>query len=95
MNNKLPMASLAIFSCFAGGVLAGDGFRCGTRLVRTGDTKLDVMEKCGPPVFKETVSGANEALVEQWHYRPDTGSFPRILTFTGGRLVDIEAIAKP
>ncbi len=23
------------------------------------------------------------------------GSFPRILTFTGGRLVDIEAISKP
>ncbi|MBA3493821.1 MAG: DUF2845 domain-containing protein [Gammaproteobacteria bacterium] len=95
MNNKLPMASLAIFSCFAGGVLADDGFRCGTHLVKAGDTKLDVMEKCGPPVFKETVSGANEALVEQWHYRLDTGSFPRILTFTGGRLVDIEAIAKP
>ncbi|CAN5884380.1 hypothetical protein BH20PSE1_BH20PSE1_17880 [soil metagenome] len=46
-------------------------------------------------MWSEIVSGANEALVEQWHYRPGTGSFPRILTFTGARLVDIEAIAKP
>ncbi|MGH8469170.1 MAG: DUF2845 domain-containing protein [Gammaproteobacteria bacterium] len=74
MNNKLPMASLAIFSCFAHGVLADDGFRCGTHLVKAGDSKLDVMEKCGPPVLKETVSGANEALVEQWHYRPVPGA---------------------
>ena len=95
MNDKLPVAFLAIFSCFAGGVLADDDLRCGTHLVKAGDTKLDVMEKCGPPAFKEIVSGANEALVEQWHYRPGSRSFPRILTFTGVRLVDIEAIAEP
>ncbi|MGH8604275.1 MAG: DUF2845 domain-containing protein [Gammaproteobacteria bacterium] len=95
MNNKLPMVSLGIIWCLAGGVLADDTFRCGTHLIRAGDTKLDVMEKCGPPVLKETVSGANEALVEQWHYRPGSRSFQRILTFTGARLVDIDTIAKP
>lgn len=95
MNNKLAMASLGIFSCLTGGVLADDTFRCGTHLVKAGDTKLEVMEKCGPPVFKETVSGANENLVEQWHYRPGTRSFQRILTFTGARLVNIDTIARP
>ncbi|MGH8647160.1 MAG: DUF2845 domain-containing protein [Gammaproteobacteria bacterium] len=94
MNNKLAIASLGIFWWLAGGVLADDTFRCGTHLVKAGDTKLDVMEKCGPPVFQETVSGANEALVEQWHYRPGSGSFQRILTFTGARLVAIDTIAR-
>ncbi|MGH8652287.1 MAG: DUF2845 domain-containing protein [Gammaproteobacteria bacterium] len=95
MNNKLPVACLGIFSCLAGGARADDPFRCGVHLVTAGDTKLDVMEKCGPPVLKETVSGADERLVEQWHYRPGTRSFPRILTFTGARLVDIDTIANP
>ncbi|MGH8579028.1 MAG: DUF2845 domain-containing protein [Gammaproteobacteria bacterium] len=95
MNSKLPLASLGIFSCLAGGVLADDSFRCGNHLVKAGDTKLAVMEKCGPPVLKETVSGANEARVEKWHYRPSSRSFERILTFTGARLIDIDTIAKP
>jgi hypothetical protein len=60
-----------------------------------GDTKLDVMDKCGPPVFKETVSGADEAVVEQWHYRLGSQSFQRILTFTGARLVSIDTVARP
>ncbi|MGH6636153.1 MAG: DUF2845 domain-containing protein [Gammaproteobacteria bacterium] len=95
MNNKLPMALLGVLSCQAGGVLADDSFRCGNHLVKAGDTKLAVMEKCGPPVLKETVSGADEALVEKWHYRPGSRSFERILTFTGARLIDIDTIAKP
>ncbi len=95
MNNRLPMASLSIFLCFAGDMRADDGLRCGTHLIRTGDTKLEVMEKCGPPGFKETISGADEALVEQWHYRSGSGSFPRVLTFSGGRLVNIERISNP
>ncbi|MGH8593857.1 MAG: DUF2845 domain-containing protein [Gammaproteobacteria bacterium] len=95
MNNKLPMASLGSFLCLAGGVLADDTFRCGVHLVTAGDTKLEVMEKCGLPLLKETVSGADERLVEQWHYRPGTRSFQRILTFTGARLVDIDTIADP
>lgn len=95
MNNKLAMASLGIFLYSAGGALADVTFRCGTHLVKVGGTKLDVVDKCGSPAFKETVSGADEARVEQWHYRPGTQSFQRILTFTGARLVAIETIVKP
>jgi hypothetical protein len=32
-----------------------DGMRCGTKLVVTGDTKLEVLSKCGEPDFKETI----------------------------------------
>ena len=34
----------------AGNALA---FRCGHRLVQTGDYKWDVLEKCGPPEWKD------------------------------------------
>ena len=29
--------------------VADDAMRCGTYLVKAGDTKVDVLEKCGPP----------------------------------------------
>lgn len=32
-----------------------DGMRCGTKLVVTGDTKLEVLSKCGEPDFKEII----------------------------------------
>ncbi len=32
-----------------------DDLRCGNKLVVTGDTKLEVLNKCGEPDFKETV----------------------------------------
>ena len=32
-----------------------DGMRCGTKLVMTGDTKIEVLKKCGEPDFKETI----------------------------------------
>ena len=32
-----------------------DGLRCGNKLVVTGDTKLEVLKKCGEPDFKETI----------------------------------------
>ena len=33
-----------------------DGMRCGTKLVVAGDTKIEVLSKCGEPDFKETVA---------------------------------------
>ncbi|MGD8592379.1 MAG: DUF2845 domain-containing protein [Gammaproteobacteria bacterium] len=32
-----------------------DGMRCGNKLVVSGDTKLEVLKKCGEPDFSETV----------------------------------------
>jgi len=32
-----------------------DAMRCGTKLVVAGDTKLEVLKKCGEPDFKETI----------------------------------------
>ena len=32
-----------------------DGMRCGNKLVVTGDTKLEVLKKCGEPDFSETI----------------------------------------
>jgi hypothetical protein len=73
-----------------------DSFRCGPYLVKTGDTFVEVLETCGPPLAK---TGAVERLrsgsrdlyigVEQWIY--DTGKYRlrRILVFRNGFLDEV------
>jgi len=33
-----------------------DSIRCGDRVVSTGDSRMEVQSKCGPPDYEETVS---------------------------------------
>lgn len=50
----LPILSFV----FAGSTLAldaVDSFRCGSKLVMIGDTKIDVVSKCGEPARRENV----------------------------------------
>ena len=70
--------------------LARESMRCGTYVIRGGDSKPSVFQKCGEPFFKETVSGANERKVEKWYYKPSSLSFTRVLTFKGTTLDRIE-----
>ena len=71
-------------------VMATGSMRCGTTLVKTGDTKPQVEKKCGEPDFREIISGSEERRIEQWYYARGQGQFPRVLTFRGITLVDVE-----
>lgn len=70
--------------------LAAGSMRCGTALVKNGDTKPQVARKCGEPDFREFISGADEPSVEQWYYERGQGQFPRVLTFRGITLIDVQ-----
>jgi len=89
VKHSAPIVALCLCLVGAGGAYAAGSMRCGTKLVILSDTKLDVLDKCGEPNFKEIVSGADERRVEQWIYRPGGGQFDRVLTFRGIDLVDI------
>ena len=41
-----------------------DGCRCGNKLVSTGDTKVEVLSKCGPPTWSEQ---RQEERIERTH----------------------------
>jgi len=43
---------LFVFLCFAGTAEASS-FRCGNKLIQTGDHKLDVLQKCGEPEYAD------------------------------------------
>ena len=64
--------------------------RCGQYLVRGGDTKVDVIRRCGEPYFRQLISGADERTVEQWYYIPARTQFQRIVTIRGTRVERIE-----
>ncbi len=64
--------------------------RCGQHVIRVGDTKVDVIHRCGEPYFRQVVSGSDEPIVEQWFYIPGRTQFQRIVTIRGTRVVDIE-----
>lgn len=75
--------------------------RCGNKLVTTGDTKAEVIIKCGAPAWKDNwsdlvINNANavdEFRVsvdrERWVYNFGPNSFLRFLLFENGRLIDI------
>jgi hypothetical protein len=85
----------ALFAGLAVSTVRADTFRCGTGLVRPGDTSFEVLKKCGRPTSQQQISGANERFVEQWYYEPRPTEFTRILTFVGTRLVNIETVTRP
>lgn len=68
--------------------LGGDSHRCGNSLVRAGETKLDVKNRCGEPALVEAVSGAEGTRREVWLYKDGEGSVA--LYFSGVRLDRVE-----
>ena len=65
--------------------------QCGMHQVRIGETKLEVLDRCGEPRLQETVSGGNQPNVQQWLYKPK-GKMTHILTFQGTVLIRIQRI---
>ena len=76
----------------AGPVLAQDQdvlgpVRCGTRLVQVGDTKEQILAKCGQPT---RIDPGTRGGVEIWYYDGSSGTFSGFLRFTGPNLTSIE-----
>lgn len=46
---------------------AGDSMRCGSNMVSTGDTKSEVISRCGEPASKEVMPGKYWTK-EEWTY---------------------------
>jgi hypothetical protein len=77
------------------GAYSIDTMSCGTHLVMPGDTKAEVLQRCGQPLSVEIISGALEPAVEQWYYQPSRMQFARVLTFQGFILKRIDTLTKP
>lgn len=74
-----------------------DSYRCGRKLIRTGDTSADVLRVCGQPEARDRghadvrADGVSKKVsVQRWHYRQSSRSLSRIVNIYRGRVVSIE-----
>ena len=81
--------------------LNADSYRCGRKVVRTGDSSALLLQKCGEPRFKDRAyeevklkDGRKNVRVERWHYKKSTRSLSRSVLIYQGNIVGIETGAR-
>ena len=94
---KYP-CTLGLASCLLLAPLAeADSFRCGRKVVRTGDSPAELRQRCGDPLEQD--SGYAEfwqngrlqkVRVKRWHYKPGTRKLERIVLIYKGEIVGIQ-----
>ena len=82
LTGTIVLITLTLMTMLPNVHAALDSFRCGTKLVLIGDTKSDVLAKCGAPTSK----GYNT-----WVYNRGTGKFTGIFRFHGNKLRGVES----
>ena len=110
MQKVIVMLAAALCLCWSG-TYAGDGtntmssFRCGNDVVNPGDSKFQVILRCGDPSYREEegvsekggrgLEAARHAYMsrtvirEKWHYNRGPNDFIYVLTFEGDTLKTI------
>lgn len=73
-----------------------DSFRCGRKVVRTGDSPADLLRSCGEPRYKDRgyenirVQGSQKkARVERWYYKKSSRRLEQIVVIHKGRIIAI------
>lgn len=98
MAFRLP-ATLTIVSAalFMAASCEADSYRCGRKIVRTGDSAAQLLRVCGEPRFKSRGSGEIEirgvprkANVQRWHYKKGQRSLERVILIYRGKIAAIE-----
>jgi len=96
MNNRLSLLvasaallTIVLFLTVPNLYGAWGSFRCGTKLVQIGDTKADVMSKCGQPTtLTEGRLGTGGS--DNWTYNRGATQAMVVLRFVGGQVISIE-----
>jgi hypothetical protein len=76
--------------------LLADSYRCGRKVVRSGDSSADLIRKCGEPRRKDSgrerlrMDGQmQEVRVQRWYYQRNSRSIERAVLLRDGRIVAI------
>jgi hypothetical protein len=103
MTRLFPLTIFLGALAASGSAAGSDTLRCGSHLVSTGDTKVEVLIKCGEPAWKdgwtdELIDGVDTAVErgisvdrERWVYNFGPNAFLEFLSFDNGRLTGITA----
>ncbi len=99
---RVIFVSMLLLTVFVSSRTEAETFRCGDRVVSLGDTKADVVIKCGDTDLKDSheesiiksidpfTKQKVTVIVDEWTYNLGPDSLIRILRFENGKLVDIK-----
>lgn len=79
-----------------------DSYRCGRKLVRTGDSASRVLSLCGEPEARQRGAAASgsprdsggRGRVELWFYRRSSRSLEHVITIRDGQVLSIEVVGR-
>lgn len=106
MKTTIPVRILLLSVCALVWPSVSLAMRCGNNLVDVGDTKIEVLAKCGEPALKEDIGDdfttENDSLgrrkerryVEQWTYNFGSTRFIYVITIRNGKVIDIRTLDK-
>lgn len=97
--------AMAASAGYGSALEAVDSMRCGSKLVLTGDSKVDILSKCGEPALREKITRSTSVKKskskrgsnveehsredDQWTYNFGPQDFLYTLTFEGSELKSI------
>jgi hypothetical protein len=89
------MAGLLVLGSFIDTATA-DSFRCGRKVIRTGDSPGDLLQRCGEPRYKDrgyentrAQGSQKEVRVERWYYKKNSRALEQIVVIHKGRIIAI------
>ena len=77
--------------------VAADSFRCGRKVVRSGDAQSTVLAVCGEPQRKDTAQEAiwtgstqKTVRVNRWYYKSSSRKLERVVLLYQGKVIAVE-----
>lgn len=80
----------------------GSGAECSARIIEVGETKYEVLRKCGQPTARKQVTEKHldpldpvnrrryPVTTERWTYRSQGEALPRVIVFRNRRVIEVE-----
>jgi len=95
-NRRKPQTLLFLLVVFCQD-LSADSFRCGRKLINTGDSTAELARVCGEPRYKDhgletiRIDGvAKETNTERWYYKKGARSLEHIIVIYKGRVAAVQ-----
>jgi hypothetical protein len=92
--------AMALLLSAATAAVQADSYRCGRKVVRTGDAAAKVLSLCGEPMARQRAAAGQAGgrggggRVELWFYRRSPRSLEHVFTISGGRVLSIEVVGR-
>lgn len=99
-GDKKRRTGVVLLCVIAGAILPAlapaDNFRCGRKVVHSGDTREELVARCGEPLRRDSghetlwLQGDQKRVrVERWHYKTGARRFERVVLLYRDRIVGV------